>query len=61
MGFRAMTCEDDVCEGIREDCPAGCVNCDPSEPHALCHARYLAVMGILEDAEAALYSRPDAI
>lgn len=58
--FTALSLEEEVCDSIREECGAGCVNCDPADKGALCHARYLNVMGLLEDAEAALHFRSGA-
>lgn len=58
--LKAASLEEDVCDSIREGCGAECVNCDPSDPGALCHARYLNVMGLLEEAEAALHFWPGA-
>lgn len=58
--FTASSLEEEISDSIRAECGTECVDCDPSDPHALCHAKYLNVMGLLEDAEAALHYRPGA-
>lgn len=60
MPFRAAELEGTIVDALAEDCEAGCVNCDPTDPSSPCYARYVTVMDLLDDAESTLYFRPGA-